>query len=542
MTLTDPTADHEPDALAQRVQRRRHRYAYTSLLLSRPWAALPAHLTGIVTNMRAAPTRYLLHLLVVLLLPVAALASRWMPTITPEDTSVTPVAGHAAALDAVPPLLPVPLALRGEHAGEAPVPDSAFAEIDALAIPPSSLRTLDTLTIKAEVTVEKANLRGGPGTDYDALGSLPQGAALELTARFGDWLQARTSDNQMVWVNAELLNAGQPALDLLPAAEAVPPPPPPKIAQVIENNLNLRDGPGTAYVGLGKMVAGQDLTLLERYVADGEDWFQVIYGEQTGWVSAQYLRFQSGVAERIPRISEVPDPNPALVGRVLEHESSLRGGPGRDYTRLERLSADLPVDLLARYEDWFKVRTPEGNVGWMAGELVGVSSFVARRVPVASEIPARPRREQPASAPSVAAAPARPAAPPPAPAATAGGLVGFAMQFVGYPYVWGGASPAVGFDCSGFTQYVYAQYGVSLPHSAEGQFSNAYGTIISDPGALAPGDLVFFVNTYKPGISHVGIYIGGGQVVQAMSPALGLGVASIYGPYWGERYYGGVRP
>ena len=87
-----------------------------------------------------------------------------------------------------------------------------------------------------------------------------------------------------------------------------------------------------------------------------------------------------------------------------------------------------------------------------------------------------------------------------------GGVVGVAMQYLGTPYVWGGASPG-GFDCSGFVQYVYAQVGVSLPHNAASQYGYGTPVPISD---LQAGDLVFF-----DGLGHVGIYIGGGQFIHA---------------------------
>jgi cell wall-associated NlpC family hydrolase len=81
-----------------------------------------------------------------------------------------------------------------------------------------------------------------------------------------------------------------------------------------------------------------------------------------------------------------------------------------------------------------------------------------------------------------------------------------AMRYLGVPYVWGGASPS-GFDCSGLVMYVYAQLGISLPHYAAAQF-NAGTPVASDQ--LQPGDLVFF-----DGLNHVGIYIGGGEMIHA---------------------------
>src|SRR5581483_4455824 len=153
-----------------------------------------------------------------------------------------------------------------------------------------------------------------------------------------------------------------------------------------------------------------------------------------------------------------------------------------------------------------KVRTPDGASGWISNELVDVSDFIARRVPLIRDIPAL-ARPKPAAGPQIAVI-ARTTQPLPAPAASAGSAVGFATQFVGTSYVWGGAG-AEGFDCSGFTQYVYKEFGLNLPLSSAGQYSTKYGTIVSNPADLRPGDLVFFVNTYKRGISHVGIYVGG---------------------------------
>jgi cell wall-associated NlpC family hydrolase len=88
------------------------------------------------------------------------------------------------------------------------------------------------------------------------------------------------------------------------------------------------------------------------------------------------------------------------------------------------------------------------------------------------------------------------------------GVVGIAEQYLGVPYVYGGSTPS-GFDCSGFTSYVYAQVGVSLPHNAAAQYG--YGVPVS-LDALQPGDLVFFY-----GLGHVGIYVGGGQIIHAPS-------------------------
>lgn len=116
------------------------------------------------------------------------------------------------------------------------------------------------------------------------------------------------------------------------------------------------------------------------------------------------------------------------------------------------------------------------------------------------------------------------------PPAMYGGAVPIAEQYLGVPYVWGGASPA-GFDCSGLVLYVYAQLGLSLPHSAAAQYYS--GTPISY-SQLEPGDLVFFGHP----INHVGIYIGGGSMIHA--PFEGE-VVSISGVGGGGSYAGATR-
>ena len=114
-------------------------------------------------------------------------------------------------------------------------------------------------------------------------------------------------------------------------------------------------------------------------------------------------------------------------------------------------------------------------------------------------------------------------------------VISESMQYLGVPYVFGGTTPN-GFDCSGYVQYVFAHAGVSLPRTADVQYE--VGTPVSS-GELAPGDLVFF-STYAPGASHVGIYLGDRQFINASS-SRGVSVASLDSSYWGACYIGARR-
>jgi cell wall-associated NlpC family hydrolase len=140
-----------------------------------------------------------------------------------------------------------------------------------------------------------------------------------------------------------------------------------------------------------------------------------------------------------------------------------------------------------------------------------------------------------AQAPPTTTAPADPApAPSPAPTAPAGAghpeAATIALHYLGVPYVWGGASPD-GFDCSGLVMYVYAQIGIALPHFAAAQYGMGTPVARSD---LQPGDLVFF-----DGLNHVGIYIGGGQLVHAPQTGDVVKISSLSD--FGDSYVGARR-
>jgi len=116
-------------------------------------------------------------------------------------------------------------------------------------------------------------------------------------------------------------------------------------------------------------------------------------------------------------------------------------------------------------------------------------------------------------------------------------FVRVAQRYAGTPYVWGGES-ARGFDCSGFIIRVMRDLGYqALPHSAAEQFT--YGKPIAQP-LLKPGDLVFFANTYKPGISHVGIYLGKRHFIHAAGTGKGTIVSTLDDAHY-QAHYAGAR-
>lgn len=114
-------------------------------------------------------------------------------------------------------------------------------------------------------------------------------------------------------------------------------------------------------------------------------------------------------------------------------------------------------------------------------------------------------------------------------------LIQTAKSFLGTPYVFGGSTPNA-FDCSGYVQYVFARHGLKIPRTADIQYDEV-GKRVQSKSELVPGDLVFF-ETYEPGASHVGIYLGGGQFIHASS-VKGVTISNLSDSYYAEHYYGG---
>jgi len=127
------------------------------------------------------------------------------------------------------------------------------------------------------------------------------------------------------------------------------------------------------------------------------------------------------------------------------------------------------------------------------------------------------------------------------PASTGGAPVEVARQYLGVRYVFGGSNPATGLDCSALVQLVFGQLGITLPRTAQLQYA-ATARVPRDQ--LQPGDLVFFARTYADPhdfITHVGIYIGGGQQINAPTEGQVVSIQPVFSGFWGAHYAGAGR-
>jgi peptidoglycan DL-endopeptidase LytF len=282
----------------------------------------------------------------------------------------------------------------------------------------------------------------------------------------------------------------------------------------------------------------------------------VPYTVQAGETLGQIARQFDVRVDAIAQASGLEDPNRVAIGTVLKVPL-----PGREHVvkageTLKDIAAQEKVDL-GSLIDFNDLDDPGlirvGQVVLVPAAQNQQAAVPAPPAPLAAAPSASAPTTSPARSPAVvsqtvtkpAAAAPRPAAKPAAPIAVVApprgaptdGLAGLGLKLLGAPYVWGGSSPS-GFDCSGFVWYVAKQAGKSIGRGLLGEYNSGPHPSRDD---LKPGDLVFFQNTYSPGLSHNGIYIGNGQFVHAADEAAGVTVSSLSTPYWSSHWFGATR-
>jgi uncharacterized protein YgiM (DUF1202 family) len=400
--------------------------------------------------------------------------------------------------------------------------------------------------IKAFVNGNDVNVRRGPGTSSGAVDQLDRGTTVWVIDTRDDWRKVKYEDGKGGWIAYRLLKyAGTaPSAEAPPAGTAArgaasepetPPDPEPPLESmygwVAEEPANLRYGPGDKFDVKSKVPAGTKVTVLD---VDGH-WCKVRVGPQEyGWMAAWCVDFL-GAGNQV-FAAEGDESVQVHVGWATGSSTTVRTGPGTEHNPLTSVPRGTTVVILAQRDDWYQVAMSDNKVGWISSKLVSTREEALAR----GDTPSKPTGST-----KVAQRPAtRPAATPtvaPDIGTFGGRLAKTALGYLrrGIRYVWGGSEPSRGFDCSGFVRYVVNTLGYRLPHNAAQQFG--YGTPVSS-ATLRPGDLVFFRNTTgRSGISHVGIYIGGGQFIHSSSARRGMVVSTLRSGYYAHKYAGARR-
>ncbi len=288
------------------------------------------------------------------------------------------------------------------------------------------------------------------------------------------------------------------------------------IGYVTADTLKLRSSPSTSSTILAYARRNEVVVLLEKTGS----WYKVLYNLTTGYMHANYLS-----------VSTVK--NLELGYGIVNYSAvNMRSGPSTGYSIIGKSYKNNLAYIIGFNKQWYKVIW-NNKICYIRSDYLTLTEnpyenrasaksplFFRKGVSTGTPVSAAALRNSPNYIGY----------------SKAQAIIATAKQYIGVPYLWGGTTPK-GFDCSGYVQYVYRQHGISLNRTTVTQYQ--HGTYVSKSD-LQPGDLVFFQNTYKAGISHIGIYIGNSQFIHASS-SKGITISNLNSSYYTSHYYGARR-
>jgi len=369
-------------------------------------------------------------------------------------------------------------------------------------------------------TNDSVNLRTSPSTDADTIASLGSGTTVTLTGQtMNNWISVNV-DGVDGWIYSAFLSQdGSTAAETSVAAADTS-----SVdwsgatgTSYTNDSVNLRAEPSLEGSVITELPAGATVSLTGAVSAG---FVQASTDAGEGWIWQDYLSSEPVSTESESSTVDWSGP----TGAWHTNDSvNLRTDANLDASVITELPAGANVTLTGAVANGFAQASTDSGDGWISqqylseGDAVTVQTQRANVSVTAAEV-----TEEPVAATS----------------SQGQQMVDFAMQFLGQPYVWAGNTPG-GFDCSGLTQYVVQNVlGYDIGHGTAGQ--TAYGTSVGW-GEWQPGDLIFFQNTYEAGISHVGIYIGDGQMIHAENYSTGVTISDVYSDYYSSHYYGAFR-
>lgn len=257
---------------------------------------------------------------------------------------------------------------------------------------------------------------------------------------------------------------------------------------VTASSLNVRTGPDSSYSAFTKIYLGQQFPV----IGQSGSWYQIeLTDGSIGFVSSTYLTLAT--------TSTAPTYTVSLLnttGTVTSTSLNVRTGPGTTYLAISKLLSGSQTHVIGQSGDWYQVQLADGRTGFVN------STYLRLEVPTTQQ--------------------------------KIDLTISVAKSLIGTPYVWGGESLAEGgFDCSGFTQYVFKQAGYTLNRVSVDQATQGTPVARTD---LKPGDLVFFDLAGDGRISHVGIYIGDGKMIHSPKTGDYVKITDVTTSFWQTHF------
>lgn len=288
------------------------------------------------------------------------------------------------------------------------------------------------------------------------------------------------------------------------------------LAQVTDY-VNVRSLPSTDGEIVGKIYNGSVAQVLAT-AGDNDDWFQIISGDVEGFIKAEYFLYGE-------EAEAVIDQYVTYYATVLADRLNVREEQSADSRRIGYIDNGENVKVVEDCGDWLKVQYTDSKQGYVSAEYVSVhEEFVyaksieeERREEAERQALAARAQEAEQSTPEVIGNITFPTNQYTSNEELRTAIVDYAMQYLGNKYVHGGRSLAGGTDCSGFTSYIYKDFGYSLSRTPGGQYSTNGRSVSYDE--IQPGDIICYG---KSKCTHVGLYIGDGQIIHSANSRKGV--------------------
>ena len=266
-------------------------------------------------------------------------------------------------------------------------------------------------------------------------------------------------------------------------------------ATVKATTLNLRTEPSTNAKIVTTIGDQAIVVILKR---TNSEWYYVNYNGNEGYVNTEFL---TDILTR---------ENFSATGTVQGDSVYIRKEPSVKSNALTTVNKGQALSVIGINDGWYKVKT-SSHTGYIRSDLMKITGgYKAKASTYVPDVNAALSQQ----------------------------IVDLALSYIGYSYTYGGTSPSTGFDCSGFTTYIFKQFGISLTRSSAGQYKN--DGVEVDKDNLQPGDILAFSPNGST-VSHVGIYIGDNEFVHASTPKNGVLVSRLDSTYYINAWHGAKR-